>query len=444
MRRLTLTLVLLGAAAIGAPAVANAAVVVSIESGALTIVGTPDDDDISIGTAGGNALGPTTDVSASGADIQAGPGCQGFGQQNGPANDNSVFCPTNNFSSISLTLGDGDDEIDTGGSLPVTADGGAGDDEITTGRGPDVVQGGPGDDVIDVDQNTASGTVSDVDGGTDDDEIRIGNDSRDTDVSGGGGSDTASYRFASGPRNVSLDDLPNDGGTNEGDNIRSDVEDVIGSGFGDTLIGSGVENTLDGAAGTDRLEGLGGPDTLIGGPGTNDATFGGEGDDAIMLRDGLVDACPSGGPGTNTFDLDLVDQTFTFGGRFSFPRCAFIFPRFVGLQAVTIGATREGPNVRMTVRPPAVRAAGVRLRLACPAALRRPCAGALRVFTARGRRALGSGGYSLRPGGGRIVVVPLDAEARRAALAAPALRIVSVETGRFGNKTTIRFTPPRG
>ena len=42
--------------------------------------------------------------------------------------------------------------------------------------------------------------------------------------------------------------------------------------------------------------------------------------------------------------------------------------------------------------------------------------------------------------------MPLDAEAREAALAARALRVVSVEKGRskLGPKTTIRFVPPRG
>jgi hypothetical protein len=433
------------AAAMAVPVMAAGAVNVSIQNGALTIVASAADEDISIGSAGGNALGPTTDVSGGGADMQAGSGCQGFGDPNGPANDNSVFCPTNDIQRISVTLADGDDEFSAGNALPMIVDAGPGDDEVTTGSGPDVVVGGPGDDTIDLDVNTSPGTSSQVDGGLDDDEVRIGRDGRATDVGGGDGRDTVSYRFAASGRNVSLDDQPNDGGTNEGDNIRSSVEVVIGSGFDDTLIGNDKANTLDGAGGTDRLEGLGDADTLIGGLGTNDATFGGEGDDAIMLRDGLVDACPSGGPGVNTFDLDLVDQNINFGARFTFPRCLFLVARFPQLQsAVTIGALNEGPNLRMTVPPPAVREAGVRVRLACPAALTTPCAGRLSVFTYRGRRALGRLGYSVRPGRAKAVSVPLGDEARQAALATPALRIASVEKGRsrLGPKTTIRFVPP--
>jgi hypothetical protein len=85
------------------------------------------------------------------------------------------------------------------------------------------------------------------------------------------------------------------------------------------------------------------------------------------------------------------------------------------------------------------------VRLACPAALRKPCAGPLRVFALGGTSALGSIDYSIPPGRVAAVVVPLDAAARRAALSSKALRIVSVEKGRspLGPKTTILVVPPR-
>jgi hypothetical protein len=100
----------------------------------------------------------------------------------------------------------------------------------------------------------------------------------------------------------------------------------------------------------------------------------------------------------------------------------------------------------MTVLRPAVGRAGVRVRLACPAVLRKPCAGPLRVFTLRGRRALATERYSVRPGRAKTVVLALDADAREAALDALALRVVSVERGtsRLGPKTTIRLVRPRG
>ena len=163
-----------------------------------------------------------------------------------------------------------------------------------------------------------------------------------------------------------------------------------------------------------------------------------------MLRDGLRDACAFGGPGTNTVDGDLKDLRDDLG------RLRCIFPVGRPLPAlrdiIIVGPVNEGPNVRMASPPPAVRGAGVRVRLVCPAALRAPCAGPLRVFTGRGTRALGAIGYSVAPGRGKVVVVPLTAKARAAARAASVLRIVSVEKGRskLGPKTTILFVPPRG
>ncbi len=408
-----------------APASAAAVVTVSLSGGTLAITGSAGDDHITLGPAGSNALGPTTSVSGGGQDMVAGPGCQGFGDPNGPANDNSVFCPTNVIVRLQADLLGGDDEFD-GGNFETVVNGGSGDDDITIG-------------------DIGSDGVNAVDAGPDDDAIDVGRAGAADSIAGGSGADTLTYA-SHGAVTVTLDGVANDGTGAEGDNVQPDVEHVIGTSGGDTLIGSPGPDTLDGAGGTDRLEGLAGGDTLIGGLGANDATFGGEGDDAIMLRDGLADACPSGGPGANTFDLDLVDQTIIFANGLRFPRC--LFPRLpiVPLTPfVNIGAVDEGPNVRMAAPPPALRKAGVRVRLTCPAVLRKPCAGTLRVFTGRAARALGVTAYSVAPGRSKVAVVPLGTKARAAALAARTLRIVSVERGRsrLGPKTTILFVARR-
>ena len=424
MRRAFVVLVGVGAAALMVPATAAAVVNVSLQGGTLTITASDDDDDVSLGAAGSNALGPTTRVSGGGQDMQAGPGCQGFGDPNGPANDNSVFCPTNDILRLQVDLLDGDDEFGTEG-FEATVNAGAGEDEITIGR-------------------TGSDGVNTIDGGPDDDTIDAGRAGEADDISGGSGLDTVTYA-SHAPVTVTLDGASNDGSGAEQDNVRPDVEKVIGTGGDDTLTGSGGDDTLDGAGGTDRLEGLGGADTLIGGLGTDDATFGGEGDDTIMLRDGLVDACPNGGPGANTEDVNLIDLRRIIG-RSTIPRCILLRSPALPRDIIFGGAVDEGPNVRMTVRPPAVRRTGVRVRLVCPTVLRRPCAGSLRVFTLRGAAPLGRTAYSVRPGRARAVIVPLDAKAHMAALTARALRIVSVEKGRskLGPKTTIRFVAPRG
>jgi RTX calcium-binding nonapeptide repeat (4 copies) len=428
MRRARVVLTALGAAALLAPAMASATVNVSLVDGTLAIVGSAGDDTIVLGTAGSNALGPTTRVTGGAEDLQAGPGCQGFGDPNGPANANSIFCPTNNILRLQVDLLDGDDAFDTGG-FEATVNGGPGEDEITIGR-------------------SGSDGVNTIDGGPDNDIIDIGRASEGDDIAGGPGLDTVDYASHSAVT-VTLDGFSNDGTGGEQDNVRPDVEHVIGTSADDTLIGSDGPNTLDGANGTDRLEGLGEADTLIGGLGANDTTFGGAGNDTIMLRDGLRDACAVGGSGLNTVDVDLIDiQTIpgtNLGGttRCLVPRNA---PSPLLRDIILAGAVDEGPNVRMTIPTPALRRAGVRVRLACPAVLRRPCAGPLAVFTARGTRALGSIDYSVRPGRVAIIVVPLGSDARETALAAATLRIVSVEKGRspLGPKTTVRFVAPRG
>ena len=141
-----------------------------------------------------------------------------------------------------------------------------------------------------------------------------------------------------------------------------------------------------------------------------------------------------------------MDQRLTLGNGLTVLRC--IFPRVninaALLDRIVIGAVREEPNVRLAVRPPVVRSAGARVLVTCPAAMRRRCAGTLQVFAVRGTRALGRVAFTVSPGRTRPVVVPLAPAARTAALRSRALRIVAVERGRLGAKTSILVARPRG
>ena len=98
---------------------------------------------------------------------------------------------------------------------------------------------------------------------------------------GDGGSDTVSYASRSTAVTVSVDDVANDGGFGEGDNVRSDVEVVQGTSAGDTMRGNNAANRFIGLAGFDDLVGLGGPDTLEGGD-TIDSLDGGGGNDSLV------------------------------------------------------------------------------------------------------------------------------------------------------------------
>ena len=71
---------------------------------------------------------------------------------------------------------------------------------------------------------------------------------------------------------MTLNGLADDGigGATEGDNVGgtgNTIENVIGSGFGDTITGNTLPNRLEGGAGADTLNGGDNNDTLIGGAG---------------------------------------------------------------------------------------------------------------------------------------------------------------------------------
>lgn len=152
-----------------------------------------------------------------------------------------------------------------------------------------------------------------------------GADGKD-DLRGGRGRDTVTYALAPFPVRVSLDGVandgwkPEDGFPGETDNVRSDVERVVGSRFADRLTGtsgtSRAANVLVGGAGGDVVDGLDGEDTLDGGPG-GDTVRGGAGHDqmaggesADVLLGGTGYDIMRGGPGPDDLqgerDADIL------------------------------------------------------------------------------------------------------------------------------------------
>ncbi len=425
----------LGLGALALPAVATADTQVSLADGTVTITATDADDRVRIGSAGSNALGPTTEITNGGDRMVAGPGCQGFGDPNGPANDRSVFCPTNDIQRFQVNLLAGDDEFDNPTDLDVTIDAGTGDDDLNVGRGANTVNGGIGDDTITVGRPGADGQNV-IDGGPDDDTIVVQAAGRADDISGGPGVDLVSYRGRTAGVVVTLDGQDNDGGQNERDNVRPDVENITGTGRNDTLTGSDEDNVIDGDAGDDELVGLGGDDTLIGGTGV-DRTSGGEGDDTIMLRDGITDACPSGGPGENTLDLDLADQFVTGSGLAAgltlrrlclAPGALAALTRFGNV--VTFRPLGEGPASRMDLARPAVANGAVRVRLTCPAVLRAACRGTLAVAPAVVGIPFGTASYRVPAGRSRVIRVPVSGTDAAAIGRRARVVLISSERGR--------------
>jgi Ca2+-binding RTX toxin-like protein len=132
----------------------------------------------------------------------------------------------------------------------VTGDSSA--DTITGSSAANVLNGGTGDDVL------AGGAGP-------------GGDGADRFIGGGNGAagDTVTYAARTGAVTVDIDGAADDAG--EGDDVETDVENLIGGSAADTLTGSSSANVLTGGSGTagDTLSGLGGADTLRGGTGSN-------------------------------------------------------------------------------------------------------------------------------------------------------------------------------
>jgi hypothetical protein len=149
-------------------------------------------------------------------------------------------------------------------TLPLAISAGAGDDTIVGGNGPDDVHGGDGDDTVD-------------------------------------------YSRRATAVHVSLNDVADDGdptanaGAGEGDNVHSDVENIIGGAGGDALVGTGGPNTISGGAGADTITGGGGADAL----------YGGEGNDVINAVDGTIDRVDCG---DGTQDIATTDSIDTVAG----------------------------------------------------------------------------------------------------------------------------------
>jgi Ca2+-binding RTX toxin-like protein len=194
-----------------------------------------------------------------------------------------------------LEGGDGDDTLFGGDPNLVGADGG---DHLDGGAGKDALLGGPGDDTLD--------------GG-------LGPDT----IAGEEGRDEVTYENRSGSVTVTFNGKPDDGERGEGDNVASDVEDVVGGTTGDTLAGDERANSLDAGPGDDDVDGGAGQDTLTAGKGA----------DVVRARDLSRDEVLCG-PG---HDLAIVDRLDTVrdceyrdNGRRRRPlfrRIAFVRPR---------------------------------------------------------------------------------------------------------------------
>ena len=172
-----------------------------------------------------------------------------------------------------------------------TITGTSGNDTLTGTNGPDVIAGEGGDDTIKGlggqdkicgglgnDNLSGFGGKDTLSGQTGNDTFAEGAAANGPDAfNGGGGIDVADYRSRTAAVTVSIDNVADDGGTGEGDNVKIDVETLVGGSAGDSLTTSGstLANKLFGRNGDDTLnvvDGIGGNDTADGGADTDTCT----------------------------------------------------------------------------------------------------------------------------------------------------------------------------
>lgn len=187
-------------------------------------------------------------------------------------------------SEIRVDAGDGGDVVALGPTIAAkaTITDGAGDDRVTGGGGNDVFVGSPGDDVLD----GGAGNDSFGDAGG------LGADT----LVGGPGTDTANYSARGTALVVSSDDVPGDGAPGEGDDVRSDVEVLLGGPGADRLTGGDGNDTLRGNGGDDVLDGGRGSDVLEGGSGEDTADYRTRTVGLDLSNDGTIG---DGAPGEN-------------------------------------------------------------------------------------------------------------------------------------------------
>lgn len=344
---------LAGTAGIIAPALPAHAAVPAADAAARAAAGSTVKSDTAIRFAGLGAAANKVTVSGFGPGrflltdtlpIQAGPGCA---PQAVPAGLFGVACraPVNaegEFLRFFVDLGAGSDTVTNLAPASMSAKGGTGNDVMTGGSldddfsdsaGANTIRGRSGDDLVDT-SGSADLLADTLDGGRGDDDLFAG-PSKDKltgaggddgmqgglgadEIDGGPGRDHASYTdsaHGSVRLSVSLNGLPDDGqlplgGTTEGDNVLTTVEDVTGNGGPDLLFGSAADNRLVGLGGNDFIEGLDGEDELEGDSGA-DSLFSNTW--RVALSDGDVDVLDGGTDAPDECRVSTVDKDVAEG-----------------------------------------------------------------------------------------------------------------------------------
>ena len=199
--------------------------------------------------------------------------------------------------------------------------------------GNDAIAGGGGDDVF-----IAS-------------SIRDGAD----DYHGGPGHDTINYGSRSQPLRIDLDEVADDGETAENDNVRANIESVVGGSAADVITGDAGFDVLSGGPGDDQLNGGGGDDLFMAGVTADggDRIDGGSGADTMFYgqRTQPITATPDAG-GRNDGESGERDELLateritggSAGDTIRAPQGSTVRYEFYGLDGIDRLDGADGPD----------------------------------------------------------------------------------------------------
>ncbi|MGF6227299.1 Ca2+-binding RTX toxin-like protein [Inquilinus ginsengisoli] len=230
---------------------------------------------------------------------------------------------------------DGNDRL-VGGDGTDSLSGAAGNDSMDGGAGNDGAFGHAGNDSI-----TGGAGADQLDGGDDNDFLEGGADADS--LTGGAGIDTASYA-GSGAGVIVVLGGASSGGDAQGDTLAG-IEQVMGSGFADTITGDAGANTLWGLSGDDVLTGGAGADVLKGGAGNDHFSYGATGDSTLAAagRDTITDFTTG-----DRIDLSAIDANGAGPGNTAFTFGTGAFTAAGQIRVLDFGGGRYGVYLETT------------------------------------------------------------------------------------------------
>ena len=294
-----------------------------------------------------------------------------------------TYTGTGNFTGTGNTL----DNIITGGSGNDILNGGSGTDTVNYSNATAAVivnlatttaqnTGGAGTDTLTNFENLTGSAFADSLTGNSGNNILSGGAGADTLVGGAGndgldggdGTDTADYSSATAAVAVDLSITTGQNTGGAGIDTLTNIENLTGSAFADSLTGNSGDNVLNGGTGADTLVGGGGNDTLNGG-GDNDVLVGGLGQDILSgnggsdtivfgnIADSVVgssrDQIAGFDQGADLIDLSGIDadtaaggnQAFTFVGTAAFSGVAGELHQYTSGADTVIAGDVDGDSI---------------------------------------------------------------------------------------------------